>query len=195
VPWIDRYHLRKEDFLAIIDGMDMDAAQDIRAPSLSELDLYCDRVASAVGRLSVKIFGMADGPGFELAHHLGRALQLTNILRDLDEDAGADRLYLPSEILSKAGIAVSEPDAVISDPAIDSVCREVAKIAHGHYQQAWRILHARPAGLLRAARLMAAVYGEILSRMEKTGWSPPRERIRIGKGQLLLTVFRSILAG
>src|SRR5437763_8348015 len=84
---MNRYGLRKEDFLTVIDGMDMDVAEDIRAPSLQTLDLYCGRVASAVGRLSIKVFGMEEGPGFELAHHLGRALQLTNILRDLDEDA------------------------------------------------------------------------------------------------------------
>ena len=84
---IGRFGLRKEDFLAVIDGMEMDAKADIRAPSMDELDLYCDRVASAVGRLSVRVFGMGEDDGRALAHHLGRALQLTNILRDLDEDA------------------------------------------------------------------------------------------------------------
>ena len=79
--------------------MDMDVAEDIVAPDLATLDLYCERVASAVGRLSIKVFGMEEGPGFELAHHLGRALQLTNILRDIDEDAGIGRLYLPREYL------------------------------------------------------------------------------------------------
>ena len=91
------FSLRKEDFLAVIDGMDMDAAEDIRAPDLATLDLYCDRVASAVGRLSVRVFGMPREDGILLAHHLGRALQLTNILRDIDEDAGIGRLYLPRE--------------------------------------------------------------------------------------------------
>ncbi len=75
---IARYRPRLEDFLAVIDGMDMDVAADIVAPDLATLDLYCDRVASAAGRLSVKVFGMDEGPGFALAYHLGRALQLTN---------------------------------------------------------------------------------------------------------------------
>jgi len=92
---IRRFGLAKADFLAVIDGMQMDLDQDIRAPDAAMLDLYCDRVASAVGRLSVKVFGMDEAPGLELAHHLGRALQLTNILRDLDEDASIGRLYLP----------------------------------------------------------------------------------------------------
>ncbi len=95
------YHLKREDFDAVIDGMAMDAERDIRAPDWATLDLYCDRVASAVGRLSVRIFGMADEPGVALAHHLGRALQFTNILRDIDEDASVGRLYLPREALSR----------------------------------------------------------------------------------------------
>ena len=73
------------------------------------LDLYCDRVASAVGRLSVKTFGMGEEPGDALAHHLGRALQLTNILRDLDEDADIGRLYLAREWNETAGIVVTQP--------------------------------------------------------------------------------------
>ncbi len=78
------FGLRQRDFLAVIDGMEMDVRADIVAPDLATLDLYCDRVASAVGRLSVRVFGMPEGEGEALAHHLGRAFQLTNILRDLD---------------------------------------------------------------------------------------------------------------
>src|SRR5471032_3196392 len=113
--------------------MDMDVAEDIVAPDGKTLDLYCERVASAVGRLSIKVFGMEEGPGFELAHHLGRALQLTNILRDIDEDAGIGRLYLPREYLAEAGIVSLDPKTIISDPAIDGVCRRVAALAHTHY--------------------------------------------------------------
>jgi phytoene synthase len=83
------FGLHRDDFIAIIDGMEMDVVDTIRAPDFATLDLYCDRVASAVGRLSVRVFGMPEQQGVALAHHLGRALQLTNILRDLDEDAGS----------------------------------------------------------------------------------------------------------
>ena len=92
---------------------------DIRAPDLATLDLYCDRVAVAVGRLSTRVFGMEEAPGDELAHQLGRALQLTNILRDLDEDAEIGRLYLPRELLVQAGIDSTDPGAVIGDPRVD----------------------------------------------------------------------------
>ena len=101
---VQSFGLQREDFLAIVDGMEMDVPQDIRAPDLATLDLYCDRVASAVGRLSVRVFGLARDDGIVLAHHLGRALQLTNILRDIDEDAAIGRLYLPREGLLHAGI-------------------------------------------------------------------------------------------
>jgi squalene synthase HpnD len=195
VPVVRTYGLRKQDFLAVIDGMDMDVAEDIRAPDWNTLDLYCDRVASAVGRLSVKIFGMADEPGFELAHHLGRALQLTNILRDLDEDASFGRLYLPREFLDEAGILSRDPSAVIADSAVDKACRRLAGIAHEHYAGAHEILRARPRGLLRAPRLMGAVYSQVLGKMETAGWAPPRERVRIGRGRLLLTLLRHGLAG
>src|SRR6478672_8579370 len=110
---ISRFGLCKDDFLAVIDGVEMDARADIRAPPLKELDLYCDRVASAVGRLSVCVFGMSEAAGKALAHHLGRALQLTNILRDIDEDAAVGRLYLPKEALELANIDSTDPKTVV----------------------------------------------------------------------------------
>ncbi len=192
---VKRYGLRKQDFLAVIDGMEMDVAEDIRAPNLNTLDLYCERVASAVGRLSIKVFGMEEGPGFELAHHLGRALQLTNILRDLDEDAGIGRLYLPREYLRAAGIVADDPLAVISDPAVDGVCRELAGLAHARYQDAERVFRARPKGRIRTPKLMAAVYSEILREMEKAGWVHPRVKVRVGKAKLLRIIVTSGLLG
>jgi phytoene synthase len=192
---VARYGLRRQDFLAVIDGMDMDVAQDICAPDLAILDLYCDRVASAVGRLSIKVFGMEEGPGFELAHHLGRALQLTNILRDLDEDAGIGRLYMPREKLEEAGIVTRDPKAALANPGIDSACRAVAAIAHSHYREAERVFALKPKGRIRTPRLMGAVYSEILRRMEAQGWAPPRPRVSIGKAQLLAILLRHGLTG
>ena len=182
---VKRYGLRKEDFLTVIDGMDMDVAEDIRAPDLATLDLYCERVASAVGRLSIKAFGMEEGPGFELAHHLGRALQLTNILRDLDEDADIGRLYMPREYLQEAGIETSDPTTVMADPRLDTACRKVAALAHEHYREADRVMTARPKGRIKTPKLMGAVYGEILRETEKVGWAPPRHRVSLGKIKLI----------
>jgi presqualene diphosphate synthase len=182
---VRRYGLLKADFLAVIDGMEMDIDGPIRRPKFETLDLYCDRVASAVGRLSVKVFGLPDGPGRELAHHLGRALQFTNILRDLDEDAAVDRLYLPDEALAAAGIAGDEPIEVLAAPGLDVACRWLAAKADEHYRTAQGVMRRRPAGRLRAPRLMCAVYGAILKRMEKAGWAAPRERVSLGKPALM----------
>jgi phytoene synthase len=185
-----RFGLKRGDFEAVIDGMAMDVARDIRWPSLAELDLYCDRVASAVGRLSVRVFGMDEAPGIELAYHLGRALQLTNILRDVDEDAAIGRVYLPAEAITAAGIPFSTPVEVVNDPRIDGACRAVAKIAHGHYDHARAVLQTRPRGHLIAPRLMEAAYAKVLSRTEVIGWKPPRHRVKVSKAALLWTVAR-----
>ena len=189
------FGLRLADFLAVVDGMDMDVAADIRAPDLATLDLYCDRVACAVGRLSTRIFGMDEKPGLELAQELGRALQLTNILRDLDEDAEMGRLYLPAESLAQAGIATTDPNAAIGDPRVDGACRALAERALEHFAAADRLMRSRPRGRLLAPRLMEAVYRAMLQDMLAQGWAAPRRRVRLAKPRLLWIVVRCILLG
>ena len=188
------FDLQQDDFLAVIDGMQMDVGVDIRAPSFAVLDLYCDRVASAVGRLSVRVFGMDERPGRTLAHHLGRALQFTNILRDLDEDAAIGRLYLPSDALATASIVGDVPAAVVNHPAINAACLWLAAKAHDHYRAADAIMAAKPKGRLRAPRLMSAVYGTVLARMEAQGWTAPRQRISLSKARLAWIVLTRGLA-
>jgi presqualene diphosphate synthase len=189
------FGLRQADFLAVIDGMGMDVAEDIRAPDMATLDLYCDRVAAAVGRLSTRIFGMDEKPGLELAHELGRALQLTNILRDLDEDAEMGRLYLPGELLRQAGIATADPNTAIGDPRVDAACRALAERALEHFATADRLMRSRPRGRLLAPKMMEAVYRAILKDMLAQGWVAPRHRVRLAKPRLLWIVLRCILLG
>jgi phytoene synthase len=184
------YHLGREDFDAVIDGMAMDAEQDIRAPDWATLDLYCDRVASAVGRLSVRIFGMPDEPGVALAHHLGRALQLTNILRDVDEDASIGRLYLPGEALAAAGVTTDEPLAAAADPKLAQACVEVAARAREHFEKAQSIMASAPRAAVKAPRLMAVAYGSILERMVKEGFAPPRRRAKTSRFRLVGALLR-----
>lgn len=188
------FHLRREDFVAVIDGVEMDATGASFAPDLATLDLYCDRVASAVGRLCIKIFGMDEQPGFKLAHHLGRALQFTNILRDLSEDAALGRLYLPREILAEAGIHGCNPPAVLAHRNIDAACRKFASLAHQHYRQADAVLGGGVRGSLAPPRLMSAVYHRLLTKMEKAGWDAPQPRVHIGRGPLLLIALRQGLS-
>ncbi len=191
---IEQFSLAKADFLAIIDGMQMDVDTTIRAPDFATFDLYCDRVASAVGRLSVRVFGMSEVSGRQLAYHLGRALQFTNILRDLDEDAQLGRLYLPKEALLEAGIHSDTPGDVVADSRVGHACLWLAAKAHDHYRASDNLLNARPAGRLRAPRLMSAVYGEILRQMQTVGWAAPRRRVKLGKARLAwLVLSRGLL--
>jgi squalene synthase HpnD len=187
---VREFALQHADFNAVIDGMAMDAAEDIRAPDWATLDLYCDRVASAVGRLSVRIFGLAPEPGEALAHHLGRALQLTNILRDIDEDAAAGRLYLPREALSAAGVTTKEPLKAAADPKLAGACAEVAARAGAHFQKSNAIMAAAPRAAVKAPRLMAAAYGSILDRMRADGFAPPRRRAKASRLRIVGAVLR-----
>lgn len=187
---IKQFGLRKGDFLAVIDGMEMDAVEDIRAPAFDTLDLYCDRVASAVGRLSVRVFGLPEDDGVKLAHHLGRALQLTNILRDIDEDAGIGRLYLPREALDGAGIAGDDPAAVMTEPNIGAACAVVAERARKHYAEADAVMARCARRTVRAPRIMGEAYRRVLDDMVKRGWTFPRHRVHLSRSHLLKVALR-----
>ena len=178
---VQRFGLRREDFLAIVDGMEMDVPQDMRAPDLATLDLYCDRVASAVGRLSVRVFGLGEADGVLLAHHLGRALQLTNILRDLDEDAAIGRLYLPAEELVSAGITSTDPLKVISDPAVGKVCASMVERARTQFEKADEVMARNPRRVVRAPLIMSKYYRAILELLVARGFAPPRPPVRLNK--------------
>ena len=184
------FDLQREDFLAVIDGMEMDVVADIRAPDLATFDLYCDRVASAVGRLSVRVFGMEKEAGLALAHHLGRALQMTNILRDVDEDAAIGRLYLPREALAGAGIAGDDPVTVLANPAIGKACAAVAARADRHFAEAEAIMARSPRRTARTPRIMATAYRMIFDRLMQRGWQPPREPVRLRRRQFLWILLR-----
>jgi squalene synthase HpnD len=185
-----RYALRHEDFHTVIDGMEMDAAQDIRAPDLATLDLYCARVASAVGHLSVHIFGDPSAAAHAVADALGHALQLTNILRDLDEDAQRGRLYLPREILDRHGIRGAEPTEVLRHPALPAVCRDLAVMAERHFAEADRALASCSRHAMRPAVVMGAFYRAMLDALLRSGWRDPSQRIGLSKAQKLWLVLR-----
>ena len=187
---VREFGLRREDFHAIIDGMEMDVVADIRAPDEATLDLYCDRVASAVGRLSVRVFGMEERSGLELAHHLGRALQLTNILRDLDEDAAVGRLYLPAQALRAAGICATDPLPVLASPALGGVCADIVGRARGHFMLADATMTRSPRRTVRAPRIMSEAYLAILDRLVERGWSSPRRPIHLPRARLLWIIMR-----
>ncbi len=168
-PAVRRFALRRADFMAVIDGMEMDAEHPVVAPDLATLDLYCDRVAGAVGRLSVRAFGDDSAAADVVALHLGRALQLTNILRDLTEDSARGRLYLPAEYLNAEGVP-RDPEAALGAPGLTRVCDRVAALADEHFAAAHRAMRDCDARAMRPARLMGATYAAILGRLKRRGW-------------------------
>src|SRR6516165_3934063 len=190
VASVQRFDLQRADFLAIVDGMEMDVPQDIRAPDLATLDLYCDRVASAVGRLSVRVFGLPRDDGILLAHHLGRALQLTNILRDIDEDAGLGRLYLPREGLMLAGITSDDPARVTADRALPKVCAGIVARAQAHFEKADEVMARNRRRTVRAPRIMSKYYHAILDLLVARGFAAPRAPVRVSKITRLAIVLR-----
>jgi phytoene synthase len=190
LPSVRTFGLRREDFIAIIDGMEMDVVGNIRAPDAATLDLYCDRVASAVGRLSVRVFGLPEQDGEGLAYHLGRALQLTNILRDIDEDAGIGRLYLPREALLAAGITSDDPDVAMREPAMQKVCAPLLAQAREHFIKSDEIMARHPRKIVRAPRIMSKYYQVILDRLVVRGFAPPRAPVRLSKAAKLAILLR-----
>ncbi len=168
------YKLERRDFLAIIDGMEMDAQRDIRAPSLQELDLYCARVAGAVGRLSVRAFGDGSARALDVAEALGRALQLTNILRDLVEDAQRNRLYLPRE----------------KHPNLPRVCEDIAQMARQKFAEAERAMADCSRRAMRPAALMKAMYRAVLDALERRGWTALDQPVKTSKWLKLWLVLR-----
>lgn len=181
---VRQFALREADFLAVIDGMQTDAETTVVAPDLASLDLYCDRVASAVGRLSVRAFGDSSADADEVAYGLGRALQLTNILRDIKEDAERGRIYLPAEYLRDAGIT-ADPATIEHQAGLKLVCSRVAELAHAHFGTAWAAMARCNPKAMRPARLMGATYAAILSAMERRGWDSVGERVTLPKWRKL----------
>jgi phytoene synthase len=184
-----RFALRQADFLAVIDGMQTDAETLVVAPSLEELDLYCDRVAAAVGRLSVRAFGDSSPAADRVAHALGRALQLTNILRDVAEDAERGRVYLPGQWLDEAFVP-RDPRAVVGAPGLPAVCIRVAALAQGYFDAAEAAMAECDPAAMKPARLMGATYAALLARLRRRGWQLPLRRVSLPLWQKLWLALR-----
>ena len=141
----------------------------------------------------MRAFGDASPAADRVAHSLGRALQLTNILRDLQEDAERGRLYLPREWLDEAGVP-HDPAAALSAPGLPRVCARVAALAHEHFRAAADGMRRMRREAMKPARLMGATYAAILSRLERRGWSRLDERVSLPAWQKLWLALRYGLA-
>ncbi|HZF75602.1 MAG TPA: squalene/phytoene synthase family protein [Acetobacteraceae bacterium] len=168
---------------AMVAGMETDSAPRLRLADEAALDLYCRRVAGSVGAMAVRIFGAPDAEGFGLA--LGRTFQLVNILRDLDEDASRERVYLPLSLLAAHGIADGPAAAILRDPRLERVCAEIAARAERGFAEAEAELARFDARALKPARVMMWGYRRLLARMQAQGFAAPRPRVRLSAPERL----------
>lgn len=194
---IERYGLPRAEFEALIDGMAMDVAGEeaggMQAPDLDTLRLYCRRVAGAVGMLAIRVFDRADPATERFALALGEALQLTNILRDLAEDAELRRLYLPRELLRAAGIDATDPDEVLANPALPKACEALADLAEARFAEARSAIAGQARGSLWAATAMMVLYHRLLKRLHAAGWRDLKARVRVGRRESAWVAVRCML--
>jgi squalene synthase HpnD len=171
--------LRRNDFMAVIDGKTVDCGTAIKAPSLVELDVHCAQMAVAVGLLAVRILGVTTPVGDRAATELGRALRLTSILNDLAADAARQRLYLPRDLLRACGIFETDPQTVLSDPALPEVCDAIARRADRHFADAAALIATLPRRNLRAVAVMLACYRAQLHKLMARGWQRLDHKVRV----------------
>jgi presqualene diphosphate synthase len=191
LPAIEAFDLQKEDFHAVIAGMEMDAGDSMRITDMDELTLYCDRVACAVGRLSTHVFGIPKELGDKLALAEGLALQLTNILRDVVEDAERDRLYLPADVLRAHDITDTDDlAAVLSHSRLADVCEVLADVAERRFTEALELAALCDRRRVRPAVMMLEVYRRILHRLQRRGWHDLAQPVSLSKLTKLWVAFR-----
>ena len=164
----DKYALPQEEFVAILDGMQMDL-QQARYNNYQELQTYCHRVAGVVGRLIVRILGFQNAQTLEYADKLGLALQLTNIIRDVGEDVRQERIYLPIEDLQKFNVPAADLMACQVTPAFSQLMQFQIDRANQVYKEAMALLPAEDKKSQKVGLLMAAVYHTLLREIEKDG--------------------------
>jgi len=191
-PVIRQYNLSFDHFDALIKGVEMDLEIN-RYPDYEQLEIYCYRVASVVGLLSIEIFGYKDAACRNYAIYLGKALQLTNILRDVRCDAERGRIYLPFSELSR--FHVTEEEILRHDYSVRfyQLAASVAKRARHFYSLARTTLPSADRRSMRAAELMGSVYWRLLRKLERGRFDVfgPKPT-RLNKGQKMLLIFRAL---
>lgn len=187
---IERYGLPRAELEAVIDGMAMDLSNTMRAPDLDTLGVYCRRVAGAVGLLAIRVFDRAEPATEAFAVSLGEALQITNILRDLVEDAQLGRLYLPREVLLGVGISTIDPQAALDHPSLHLACEALALRAQARFAEAERALAHCRRGRLWAAEAMMILYRRLLTRLMARGWKDLSRGVRIKKRECAWVTLR-----
>jgi phytoene synthase len=197
---VSRFPIRRESLLEVIEGCRMDLTT-ARYPAYADLEVYCRRVASAVGQAAIEVFGYRNPETREFAHHLGLALQLTNILRDVAADAARGRLYLPLEDLARFEVAEEELLALAAGggalrrPAVSALLAFEADRARAHYRRAGERVTPEDRRSLRSATAMGAIYRCLLGELERRGYPVGGPRVRLSRGRKLWIAARTLVGG
>ncbi|CAG0986765.1 15-cis-phytoene synthase [Burkholderiales bacterium] len=192
-PVVRAYRLPREHFDAVIDGMAMDLEQR-RYADFAELERYCHRVAGVVGLMSAEIFGYEERSTAGFARDLGIAFQLTNIIRDVGEDARRGRVYLPQDELARFGVQASSILRARAEPGFAALMAfEVAR-AREWYDRAMRQLAPRDRRAQRASLAMAAIYRTLLDEIERDGFRVLDRRIALTPLRKLWIAWRTARA-
>jgi phytoene synthase len=189
---VTRFSIPERELQMLIDGVEMDGTK-VRYASWDELRSYCNLVASVVGRMCVRIFGFGDDAALERADDLGVALQLTNILRDVREDVGLGRIYLPQDDLQRFGISEADLIGGTQAPQWDTLVAFEAARAREYFLQGYKVLNyidRRPAACVRT---MAGIYERILEKIERDPSLPLHERAGLSRTEKIGAMVRAWL--
>jgi phytoene synthase len=191
-PFIAPFHLPRQAFEDVIDGvaMDLDTA---RYQTFEDLFEYCRRVASAVGMICINVFGCRTEQARDYALHLGVALQLTNILRDVKDDLARGRVYLPLDDLRASGCTVDDLARGIVTAPVRSLMAFECRRAREFYQKAAAFVPLEDRKRLAAAEIMRAVYFETLMRIERNGYDVFTTRTRVPRPRQALIALKQWL--
>jgi 15-cis-phytoene synthase len=189
---VRRYGIPESELAELIDGVETDLRCS-RYANWGELRQYCRLVASVVGRMCVRIFGYADAVALDYAEDLGLALQLTNILRDVREDAGRDRIYLPTDELSRFGLRDEDLISGKAGAGWPDLVQFEAQRASSLYASGLRVLDYIPRRSAVCVATMAGIYQRILNKIEADPWLPLRGRASLNHVEKLHVVVESWL--
>jgi phytoene synthase len=192
VPVVKQFNMAQEHLLEIIDGMEMDLDQP-RYADFKSLQLYCYRVASVVGLLSVEIFGYTNRQTLKYAHDLGIAFQLTNIIRDVGEDARRNRIYLPMDEMQQFGVTAADIlNACETENFQKLMAFQIAR-AERFYDQALALLPDQDRKTQRTGLIMAAIYRATLAEVIASGCHVLKERVSLTPIRKLWLAFKTWL--
>lgn len=194
---IARRRLDRHLLSEIVKGMLMDTERN-RYATFGDLRLYCQRVASDVGLVSATIFGAQGAFVESYAGELGIALQLTNIVRDVQEDAAMNRIYIPLEDLERFGVSEMEILEGIHTPPMTHLLNHQAERADSHFAKAelaWSGMSVNQRRLMRPARFMSAIYRELLLQMHRDRYDVFAKRYRLSGFRKLLILLRVMTMG